>query len=60
MPPYSPDFDPIEPLGSKIRQILRSPAARTFDGLIKAIGVALAQVTLPDLTGWFTDCGYAT
>jgi len=60
LPPYSPDFNPIEPLWSKIKQILRSLAARTFEGLIKAIGVALGQVTLQDLIGWFTHCGYET
>ena len=60
LPPYSPDFNPIEPMWSKIKQILRSLAARTFDGLIKAIGIALGQVALQDLIGWFTDCGYAT
>ena len=60
LPPYSPDFNPIEAMWSKVKQILRSLAARTFDGLIKAIGVALDHVTTDDLRGWFTHCGYAT
>lgn len=60
LPPYSPDFNPIEEMWSKIKQILRSLAARTFEGLIYAIGIALAEVTKHDLIGWFTYCGYTT
>jgi transposase len=60
LPPYSPDFNPIEEMWSKIKQTLRSLAARTFDGLIDAIRIALKQVSLEDLFGWFTHCGYAT
>lgn len=60
LPPYSPDFNPIEPMWSKIKQILRSIAARTSDGLIQAIGTAMDQVTTGDLLGWFTHCGYTT
>ena len=60
LPPYSPDFNPIEPMWSKIKQTLRSLAARTFEGLIEAIGIALGKITLQDLMGWFAHCGYAT
>lgn len=60
LPPYSPDFNPIEEMWSKIKQILRSIAARTFDGLVEAIGTAIDQVTAADLLGWFTHCGYTT
>ena len=60
LPPYSPDFNPIEEMWSKIKQILRSLAARTFEGLIEAIRSALKRVSLPDILGWFTHCGYRT
>ena len=60
LPPYSPDFNPIEPMWSKIKQTLRSLAARTFEGLIEAIRIALGKVSLQDLAGWFIHCGYAT
>jgi transposase len=60
LPPYSPDFNPIEEMWSKITQALRSIAARTFEALIQAIGTALKQVSVEDLSGWFTHCGYAT
>ncbi len=60
LPPYSPDFNPIEQMWSKIKQILRSIAARSFEGLIEAIRIALSQVSLEDLLGWFTHSGYTT
>jgi transposase len=60
LPPYSPDFNPIENMWSKVKQILRSIAARTFDGLVDAIGAAFKQVAASDLLGWFTHCGYTT
>jgi transposase len=60
LPPYSPDFNPIEEMWSKVKQTLRSLAARTSDGLIQAIGAALNQVSIQDLIGWFTNCGYTT
>ena len=60
LPPYSPDFNPIENMWSKVKQILRSIAARTFDGLVHAIRSALTRVAISDLLGWFNHCGYAT
>jgi transposase len=58
LPPYSPDFNPIENMWSKVKQILRSIAARTFDGLVDAIRSALERVAASDLLGWFNHCGY--
>lgn len=60
LPPYSPDFNPIENMWSKVKQVLRSIAARSFDGLVEAIGIALDRVDTTDLLGWFTHCGYTT
>jgi len=60
LPPYSPDLNPIEQMWSKIKQILRSVAARTVNDLIGAIGDALEQVTTDDLLGWFMHAGYTT
>jgi transposase len=58
LPPYSPDFNPIEPMGSKIKEVLRSIKARTAEALLDAIGVALGSVTGDDARGWFGHCGY--
>jgi transposase len=58
LPPYSPDFNPIEPMWSKVKELLRSLGARTAEALLDAIGVALRAVTATDAEGWFAHCGY--
>ena len=60
LPPYSPDFNPIEPMWSKVKQSLRSAAARTFETLLEAIKAALHSVSSADCAGFFRGCGYAT
>ena len=54
--PYSPDFSPIENCWSKVKEFLRSRAARTYAQLDQAITDALAAVTVQDIKGWFTHC----
>ena len=56
--PYSPDFNPIEKMGSKVKALLRSAKARTDEALLSAIGSALSRVTAQDAEGWFASCGY--
>jgi transposase len=58
LPPYSPDFSPIEPMWSKVKQMLRSIAARTVDALQTAVGDVLSAVTPSDCQGYFKHCGY--
>jgi transposase len=58
LPAYSPDFNPIEKMWSKVKARLRAAEARTPTDLVKAIGQALAQVTAQDALGWFASCGY--
>jgi transposase len=60
LPPYSPDFNPIERAWSKLEARLRAKAARTLDALEAELGPALATITAQDATGWFRLCGYAT
>ncbi|MFP5275464.1 IS630 family transposase [Coleofasciculus sp.] len=60
LPPYSPDFSPIENCFSKIKSILRAMEARTYPDLAKAIEEAFSQVSLDDIKGWFTHCCYCT
>jgi len=59
LPAYSPDFNPIEKMWSKVKGLLRGAEARTPADLITAIGQALARVTPQDALGWFTSCGYS-
>jgi transposase len=58
LPPYSPDFNPIEKAWSKVKKLLRDAAARTQDALESAIAAALAAVTPADARGYFRSCGY--
>lgn len=60
LPPYSPDFNPIEMIWSKVKRLLRSAAARTVNALHLAFGQAMDAVTRDDIRGCFTHCGYAT
>lgn len=58
LPPYSPDFNPIESLWSKVKEFLRALAARTQDRLVDGIGDALRSVTPQDCQGFFRGYGY--
>lgn len=58
LPPYSPDFNPIEKMWSKVKEFLRNAKARTQEALFNAIAEALRTVTPKDAEGWFTSCGY--
>jgi len=58
LPPYSPDFNPIEPMWSKVKSHLRSLAARSVETLHDAIGTALSKITPSDCVGYFRHCGY--
>lgn len=60
LPPYSPDFSPIENCWSKIKTILRRIGARTYSDLLKALHEAFDEVTKQDLLSWFTHCCYCT
>jgi transposase len=58
LPPHSPDLNPIEPMGGKIKEFLRRAKARTGRALTKAIKQALATITPEDILGWTAHCGY--
>jgi transposase len=59
LPAYSPDFNPIEKMWSKVKQFLRSAEARDWEKLQAAIAAALATVTAQDALNWFASCGYS-
>jgi transposase len=59
LPPYSPDFNPIEMMWSKIKAYLRKVKARTKVLLEDAIAQALDSVTVSDILAWFVECGYS-
>jgi len=59
LPPYSPDFNPIEKLWSKVKTWLRCVSATSFDALSDAIADALNAVDAQECTNYFRSCGYA-
>lgn len=60
LPPYSPDYNPIEEAFSKIKGFLREVGARTREALVEAVGRALDAVSAKDARGFFAHCGYST
>lgn len=60
LPPYSPDLSPIELCGSKLKQFLRSKAARTYEALDQAMSEVVNVITEDDAIGWFNHCGLFT
>jgi transposase len=58
LPSYSPDLNPIEEAFSKIKNLVRKAQARTREALNEAISEAMSAITLEDVAGWFSHCGY--
>lgn len=58
LPPYSPDFSPIENAFSKLKAALKAAAARTKLALLDAIAAAIYTISSQDILAWFNHCGY--
>jgi len=58
LPPYSPDFNPIEKAFSKLKALLRKAAERTVEGLWNAIGALLKSFTPKEAENFFASAGY--
>jgi transposase len=58
LPPYSPDFNPIENAFAKLKALLRKAAVRTIDALWNAIRDALPTFTANQCANYFTASGY--
>jgi len=58
LPPYSPDYSPIELAFAQIKADLRRAAARTYNQLEEAIATALQQISAADARAFFQHCGY--
>ncbi len=58
LPPYSPDFNPIEKMFSKLKAFLRKVAERTVDGLWRAIADCIPLVTPRESANYFEAAGY--
>ncbi len=58
LPPYSPDFNPIENAFAKLKAMLRKAGERTVDGLWSAIGRIIDTFTPAECANYFTAAGY--
>ncbi len=58
LPPYSPDFNPIEKAFSQIKAYLKKVAARTKEKLDQAIARAIDIVSAQNAINYFATCGY--
>ena len=58
LPPYSPDFNPIEQAWSKLKQQLRGVKARVLEQLEPALADALSAITAHHARAFFRHCGY--
>ena len=58
LPPYSPDFSPIENAFAKLKGLLRAAAERTVEGLWRAIGQLLDRFAPEECRNYFRHCGY--
>ena len=59
LPPYSPDFNPIEQLFAKLKALLRKAAERSVDGLWRRIADLLEAFAPAECTNYFRSAGYA-
>lgn len=60
LPPYSPDFNPIEMMWSKIKALLRNWKTDTPELLHSVIPDAFSSISVSDISGWFTASGYCS
>lgn len=58
LPPYSPDFNPIEMAFAKLKALLRKAAERTVEGLWQTIGVCIDAFTPDECANYFIAAGY--
>jgi len=60
LPPYSPDFNPIEQVFAKLKWLVRSAKERTVDGLCNLLGRLLDRFPPHECRNYFRNTGYAT
>jgi transposase len=58
LPPYSPDFNPIEQAFAKLKAMLRKAAERTLDDLWRSIGRIIDTFTPTECANYFAAAGY--
>jgi transposase len=60
LPPYSPDLNPIEPVFSKLKHLMRQASERTVEAVWRRIGSLLDQFLPSECANYIKNCGYAS
>lgn len=58
LPPYSPDFNPIELAFAKLKAFLRAARPRSFDQVVELVAIALELFTPQECLNFVRHCGY--
>jgi len=58
LPPYSPDFNPIELVFAKLKAFLRAARPRNFDQVTALMAIALELFTPTECANYIRHCGY--
>ena len=58
LPPYSPQFNPIELCWNKVKHMLRKAAARSFDAINGVLKDVMSSISPKNALSWFNHCGY--
>ncbi len=60
LPPYSPDFSPIEMTWAKVKSVIKGVGPRSMDMLDRVLSRAIHAVSAKESRAWFAHCGYRT
>ena len=58
LPPYSPDFNPIEQAFAKLKAFLRAARPRSFDQVLALVATALGLFSPSECRNYVRNCGY--
>src|SRR5207244_13364219 len=58
LPPYSPDFNPIEQAFAKLKAFMRAARPRSFDQVCALVAMALGLYTTTECANYVRHCGY--
>lgn len=59
LPPYSPEYNPIEKAWAKLKDLLRRATTLSRDAFDAAIATAMNAIDHSDVSGWTSHAGYA-
>ena len=59
LPPYSPDFNPIELWFAKLKRLLRTARRRSVEEVWTTVGDCLGRFTTTECRNYFRHCGYS-